>query len=70
MTDYRKEALKIQDEIIADRRAVHGFAELGLDLPKTVAYVTEKLQSYGIDAKPCGKGGVTATIGQGGKSSF
>ncbi|MCR5371873.1 MAG: amidohydrolase [Solobacterium sp.] len=67
MTDYRKEALKIQDEIIADRRAVHEFAELGLDLPKTAAYVMEKLQSYGIDAKPCGKGGVTATIGQGGK---
>lgn len=67
MTDYRKDAEAIREEIVENRRAVHGYAELGLDLPKTAALVMEKLRSYGYEPQLCGKSGVTATVGQGGK---
>ena len=67
MIDYKQEALAIKDEIIQNRRIIHQNPELGLDLPKTVAFVKEQLRSYGIEPQDCGKGGVTATIGQGGK---
>ena len=64
MTDYLKEAQEMAEEIVKNRRVFHGYAELGFDLPKTVNYVLEKLASYGIEAKRCGKGGVTAVIGK------
>ena len=32
---YYQRALEIQDEIVSNRRKVHGFAELGFDLPQT-----------------------------------
>ncbi len=67
MTDYKQEALSIKDEIIANRRTVHGFAELGLDLPKTSQFVFDKLTEYGYKPERCGKSGVTAVCGQGGK---
>ena len=67
MTDYRKEAEAINEEIVRNRRAIHGFAELALDMPRTVAYVMEQLRSYGYEPQLCGKAGVTATVGQGGR---
>ena len=67
MIDYKKEAMEIKDEIIANRRQIHANPELGLDLPKTVEFVMEKLRSYGYDPQPCGRGGVVAMAGQGGK---
>ena len=67
MTDYKAEALAMKDEIIEDRRVIHKYAELGLDLPKTSAYVIEKLKSYGIEPVRVGKSGVSAVIGQGGQ---
>ena len=67
MTDYRKEAEAIREEIVTNRRTIHGYAELGLDLPKTAAYVMEQLKSYGYEPQLCGKSGVTATVGNGGK---
>ncbi len=67
MIDFKQEALAMKDEIIQNRRTIHQNPELGLDLPKTVAFVKEQLRSYGIEPQDCGKGGITATIGQGGK---
>lgn len=64
--DYYKRALELKDEIIRDRRYFHENAEVGLEIPKAVAYVTEKLRSCGIEPHPCGHG-VTATIGSGGR---
>ncbi len=64
MTDYRKEAKAIAEEIVENRRVIHGYAELGLETVKTAAYIEEKLRSYGIEPKRCGKNGVTAIIGQ------
>ena len=64
--NYYERALELNDETIANRRHIHKNAETGLDLPKTKAYVMEKLTEYGLEPKDCGYG-VTATLGKGGK---
>lgn len=64
--NYYERALELKDETIANRRYIHKNAETGLDLPKTKAYVMEKLTEYGLEPKDCGYG-VTATLGKGGK---
>lgn len=64
--DFVKRAAELKDETIEYRRYLHTNAEVGLDLPKAVAFVTEKLKSFGIEPEMCGKG-VTATLGKGGK---
>lgn len=64
--NYYERALELKDETIANRRHIHKNAEIGLDLPKTKAYVMEKLTEYGLEPKDCGYG-VTATLGKGGK---
>ena len=64
--NYYERALELKDETIAHRRHIHKNAETGLDLPKTKAYVMEKLTEYGLEPKDCGYG-VTATLGKGGK---
>ena len=58
--NYYERALELKDETIANRRHIHKNAETGLDLPKTKAYVMEKLTEYGLEPKDCGYGG-TAT---------
>ena len=64
--NYYERALELKDETITNRRHIHKNAETGLDLPKTKAYVMEKLTEYGLEPKDCGYG-VTATLGKGGK---
>lgn len=64
--NYYERALELKDETIANRRHIHKNAETGLDLPKTKAYVMEKLTEYGLEPKDCGYG-VTGTLGKGGK---
>ncbi len=64
--NYYERALELKDETIANRRHIHKNAETGLNLPKTKAYVMEKLTEYGLEPKDCGYG-VTATLGKGGK---
>ena len=64
--NYYERALELKDETIANRRHIHKNAETDLDLPKTKAYVMEKLTEYGLEPKDCGYG-VTATLGKGGK---
>ena len=64
--NYYERALELKDETIANRRYIHKNAETGLNLPKTKAYVMEKLTEYGLEPKDCGYG-VTATLGKGGK---
>ena len=65
--NYLQRANELKEETIQNRRYIHQNAEVGLDLPKTKAYVMAKLKEYGIEAKDCGYG-VTATIGNGGKT--
>ena len=66
--DFMKEALAIREEIVGFRRTLHQIPEIGLELPQTVAFVTEKLAQMGIAYEvyeDCSC--VTATIGNGGK---
>ncbi len=67
MTNYYERALALRADTVADRRHMHSNAEAGLHLPKTKAYVMDRLRAYGLEPADCGEG-VTATLGQGGKT--
>jgi len=68
MTDYLKQAKNIESEIIANRRTIHRFAEIGFQLDKTVDFVEAKLKEYGLEPKRIGKAGVTAVVGKSGNT--
>ncbi|HMM70571.1 MAG TPA: M20/M25/M40 family metallo-hydrolase, partial [Gudongella oleilytica] len=68
MTDYLKQAKNIESEIIANRRTIHRFAEIGFQLDKTVDFVEAKLKEYGLEPKRIGKAGVTAMVGKSGNT--
>lgn len=65
--DYRQKAQEYFDYTQQIRRQVHSWAELGFDLPKTVALVESELDKMGIPHQRVGKCGVSAVIGQGEK---
>ena len=46
---YYDRALEMKDELVANRRYLHENAEVGLTLPKTRAFIEEKLREYGIE---------------------
>ena len=63
-----EEARKNHETVVSWRRTLHQIPELGLELPKTVEFVTGKLAEMGIPYEvyeDCSC--VTATIGKGGK---
>ena len=60
------EAKKIRDTLTAHRRVLHEQPETGFDLDNTLAYVRAQLEELGYSPKPCGKAGLTATVGSGG----
>ena len=65
-TDYFmmwKECKDLQPEIVTMRRELHQIPEVGLNLPKTAAYVAAKLDEYGIPyRKNTGDSGIVATL--------
>ena len=65
--DYRKRAEEIFDYVQNLRRTIHGWAEIGFDVPKTKALVERELTSMGIEHYNVGKAGVCAIIGKGEK---
>lgn len=66
---YLEQAKVIYDEMVANRRHIHSHPELGFELPKTVAFVKEKLVEYGLNPQDIGENGVMALIGKpGGKT--
>lgn len=67
MIDFKKEALEIKDEVVANRRYIHRNAEGGFDLPLTTDFVLKKLEEIGLKGEKCGKAGIVVTIGQGDK---
>lgn len=67
MNLFYKRALELQKEIVENRRIIHGFAETGFELPKTIDYVMKQLESYGLYPKKIGRAGITCTIGKEGK---
>lgn len=54
--------------IAADRHALHAHPGTGFDIDYAVQYVTRRLTELGYAPQPCGRAGVTATVGQGGKT--
>lgn len=65
--DYRKKAEENFEYVQNLRRRVHSWAEIGFDLPKTVALVEDELTKMGIEHHRVGKSGVCAMIGHGEK---
>ncbi|MGN0664355.1 MAG: M20 family metallopeptidase [Negativibacillus sp.] len=59
-----QEALKIKDTIVANRKYLHQNPELGLELPKTAAFVEEKLREMGYEPKRIGDCGIVAVAGK------
>jgi len=64
--NYLQRAKELEAELIQNRRHIHSNPEVGLDLPKTVAFVMDRLKAMGYDPKEVG-GGVTCTVGKPGK---
>lgn len=64
MTNFLSEAQALQKEMSENRRYLHENAELGFELHKTIAFVEEKLRSYGYSPQRIG-GGVVCVCGSG-----
>lgn len=56
---------EIQEKLVEYYRHLHSNAEVGFQLPETVAYVKKVLDSIGCQYEDCGKSGVVAVLGQG-----
>lgn len=60
-------AMELREETVSHRRYLHANAEVGLEMPKAVAYVMKTLTEAGLTPEKCGRG-VTAGLGSGGKT--
>lgn len=61
-------ANSIKNVLIDDRRIIHKYPEIGLDLPKTTSYVMKRLNEMGYEPEEISKSGIVATIGKGEKT--
>ena len=68
MNQILTEARALQAELISHRRWLHSHAEVGFDLTETKAYVRKQLEDMGITPRDCGKSGLTALIGNPGRT--
>ena len=66
--EYLKRALELKEAMVADRRTIHGYAEVGMETVQTADYIIAELTKLGYEPKRCGGNGVVATIGNGGKT--
>lgn len=57
-----KRANELKDYLIETRRHLHKMPELGLNLPKTSAFVKEELEKMGLCVERLGESGLCATI--------
>ena len=57
-------AKTLEKELKENRRWLHEHAEVGFALPKTKAFVKEKLAQMGYEPIDCGRAGVIATLGK------
>ena len=65
MTDFLTEATALQSELSRHRRWLHAHPGVAFDLSDTLDYVRQELTKLGLSPVPCGRAGLTATIGQG-----
>lgn len=63
MNQRAKAAKGLQPRLVRWRRELHGLAEVGLDLPRTTAYLSRELEKLGLDPRPLGPGIVADLIG-------
>ena len=68
MNEIRAEAEAMKQSIIDDRRALHMHPEIGMELPRTTAYVSKRLREMGYAPQKPIDSGVTADIGKPGKT--
>ena len=62
MNEFINQAKAIKEELITFRRTIHNNPEVGSSLPKTKAYVIDKLKEFGYDPKEICESGIVATI--------
>ncbi|WP_330666446.1 M20/M25/M40 family metallo-hydrolase [Romboutsia lituseburensis] len=62
MKNFIKQAELIKDDILSYRRTIHNNPEVGDKLPKTKAYVMNKLREFGYEPTEICESGIVATI--------
>ena len=62
MNKIMSQAKLIYDDLITIRRTIHSNPEVGAKLPKTKAYVIDKLKEFGYEPQEICESGVVATI--------
>ena len=62
MNKIMNQAKSIKNDLIDYRRTIHSNPEVGCELPKTKAYVMEKLREFGYNPKEICESGIVATI--------
>jgi len=65
--NFLQQANDLQSFMVDARRYLHQNAEIGFDLPLTLAYIEDKLNEMGVSFQRIGKAGIVATVGQGDK---
>ena len=62
MNKFMEQAIAIKDDIVEYRRVIHSNPEVGAELPKTKAYVIDKLREFGYEPEEICESGIVATI--------
>lgn len=62
MNDFMEKAKLIKEDIVGYRRDIHENPEVGAELPKTKAYVMNKLREFGYEPKEICESGIVAII--------
>lgn len=62
MNEFLQQAQQIKEDIISYRRTIHSNPEVGDTLPKTKAYVMDKLKEFGYSPEEICESGIVATI--------
>ena len=62
MNKFMEQAIAIKDDIVEYRRTIHSNPEVGAELPKTKAYVMDKLGEFGYTPEEICESGIVTTI--------
>ncbi|GAB6150470.1 M20 metallopeptidase family protein [Clostridium novyi] len=62
MNKIMNQAKSIKNDLIDYRRTIHSNPEVGCELPKTKAYVMDKLREFGYNPREICESGIVATI--------
>lgn len=65
MNQFLERAMELKESMIQDRRYIHRYAEQGMILPLTSAYVQKRLEEMGYEPVRMGKSGLCAAAGSG-----